>query len=292
MSQPNIVLFMCDQFRGDCLSIEDHPDVKTPFLDSIGNQGVVFENAYSATPSCIPARAALLTGRSQTGHGRVGYQDNVDWDYTHYMAEEFSNANYQTQCIGKMHVHPPRLSCGFQNLKLQDGYLACYRNNNAPYWMHHSVHDDYLFDLQNQTNRFSDVTSSGPECNSWITHPWIYEERLHPTNWVADQSIRFIQTRDYLHGEHSFHSDFSNHYIVTENYKYIWYSQTGKEQFFDLKNDPMETHDAINDSSYQSIIDQLRKTLIQELKDRPEGYSDGTQLIVGQEAVNMIPHRK
>ena len=93
MRQPNILLLMCDQFRGDCLSIQNHPDVKTPFLDSIGHQGVVFENAYSATPSCIPARAALLTGRSQEGHGRVGYQDNVDWDYTHYMAEEFSNAD-------------------------------------------------------------------------------------------------------------------------------------------------------------------------------------------------------
>ena len=77
MRQTNILLLMCDQFRGDCLSIQDHPDVKTPFLDSIGHQGVVFENAYSATPSCIPARAALLTGRSQEGHGRVGYQDNV-----------------------------------------------------------------------------------------------------------------------------------------------------------------------------------------------------------------------
>ena len=132
MRQPNILLLMCDQFRGDCLSIQNHPDVKTPFLDSIGHQGVVFENAYSATPSCIPARAALLTGRSQEGHGRVGYQDNVDWDYTHYMAEEFSNADYQTQCIGKMHVHPPRLSCGFQSLKLHDGYLACYRDNKAP----------------------------------------------------------------------------------------------------------------------------------------------------------------
>lgn len=483
MRQPNILLLMCDQFRGDCLSIQDHPNVKTPFLDSIGHQGVVFENAYSATPSCIPARAALLTGRSQEGHGRVGYQDNVDWDYTHYMAEEFSNADYQTQCIGKMHVHPPRLSCGFQSLKLHDGYLACYRDNKAPYWMHQSVHDDYLFDLQNQTNRFSDVTSSGPECNSWVTHPWIYEERLHPTNWVADQSIRFIQTRDrtkpfflmssfvrphqpldppqsyfdmykdkdlrkpaqgdwddkkrtkahkfqydsiygtddpnlqhdamagyygsithvdhqigrillalqedgiledtivcfvsdhgemlfdhglwrkvfpyqgsvhipflmrvgknvasiqsqrikdvvelrdvmptlldlchlpipdtvdgislkpvlegtkasprdYLHGEHSFHSDLSNHYIVTKRYKYIWYSQTGIEQFFDLENDPFESHDVIYDPAYKDIITTLRNHLIKELKNRPEGYSDGTQLFIKKTPLNMIPHRK
>ena len=109
-NKPNILLLMCDQFRGDCLSFAGHPDVKTPYLDSLAADGICFTNAYSATPSCIPARAALLTGRSQKGHGRVGYEDNVAWEYDHYMAEEFSNADYQTQCIGKMHVTSPRLS--------------------------------------------------------------------------------------------------------------------------------------------------------------------------------------
>lgn len=482
-NKPNILLLMCDQFRGDCLSFVGHPDVKTPYLDSLAADGICFTNAYSATPSCIPARAALLTGRSQKGHGRVGYEDNVAWVYDHYMAEEFSNANYQTQCIGKMHVHPPRLSCGFQGLKLHDGYLGCYRDQNIPHWMHQEVSDDYLYDLQYIYGRSADFNASGAECNSWVTHPWIYEERLHPTNWVADQSIRYLhtrdhtkpfflmssfvrphqpldppqsyfdmykdkdlrkpakgdwddiektqtfgyisdsiygcndeeniknamagyygsishvdhqigrilttlreegvydetiilfvsdhgemlfdhslwrkvfpyegsthipflmhigkniapifphkvsgitelrdimptllelcdiaipdsvdgislvknivsdtqETRDYLHGEHSFHSGFSNHYIVTSKDKFIWYSETGQEQYFDLVNDPRECHDAICDAAYQTRIDELRKLLIHELKDREEGYSNGTQLIKGKKAVNMIQHHK
>ena len=106
--KPNIVLLMCDQFRGDCLSIAGHPDVQTPYLDSIGSDGTVFDHAYSATPSCIPARAAIFTGRSQIGHGRVGYEDGIDWNYTHYLAEEFSKASYQTECIGKKNVNTPR----------------------------------------------------------------------------------------------------------------------------------------------------------------------------------------
>ena len=40
------------------------------------------------------------------------------------------------------------------------------------------------------------MNGSGVENNSWITHPWAYEERLHPTNWVVDESIRFLETRD------------------------------------------------------------------------------------------------
>ena len=65
--QPNIVLITADQFRGDCLGIMGHPDVKTPYLDTLAAQGAYFTNMYSACPSCIPARAALMTGmlRSQ-----------------------------------------------------------------------------------------------------------------------------------------------------------------------------------------------------------------------------------
>ena len=61
----NVLLIVCDQFRGDALSFANHPDVKTPYLDSLAADGVFFSHAYSATPSCIPARAALMTGRSQ-----------------------------------------------------------------------------------------------------------------------------------------------------------------------------------------------------------------------------------
>ena len=35
MKRPNILLVMCDQLRGDCLSFDGHPDVKTPYLDTL-----------------------------------------------------------------------------------------------------------------------------------------------------------------------------------------------------------------------------------------------------------------
>ena len=87
--------------------------------------------------------------------------------------------------------------------------------------------------------------------------------------------------REYLHGEHTFGTA-SNHYIVTERDKYIWYSQTGQEQYFDLEKDPQELHDAIDDAEYRDRIEYLRRILVNELKDREEGYSDGTRLIAGR----------
>lgn len=113
MKQPNILLIMTDQLRGDCLGYAGHPDVKTPYLDSLAAKGVSFDRAYSACPSCIAARAALHTGMEQSHHGRVGYEDNVPWNYTHTLASELAGAGYYTECVGKMHVHPLRNYLGF-----------------------------------------------------------------------------------------------------------------------------------------------------------------------------------
>ena len=165
MKEPNILLLMCDQFRGDCLSYAGHPDVKTPYLDTLASEGAFFDHAYSSCPSCIPARVALFTGKSQEHHGRVGYEDGIDWNYEHMLAEEMSNNGYQTQCIGKMHVHPSRKHCGFQGLRLHDGYLGYYRNNSIPHYEHQEVTDDYLRDLKNILGTKADFNASGPECN-------------------------------------------------------------------------------------------------------------------------------
>ena len=52
-TRPNIVLIMTDEMRGDCMGIAGHPDVKTPYIDSLAAKGVYYPNAYSlALPVC------------------------------------------------------------------------------------------------------------------------------------------------------------------------------------------------------------------------------------------------
>ncbi len=195
-NRPNILLIMTDQMRGDCLGIAGHPDVKTPYLDHLASLGTRYSNAYTACPSCIPARCALHTGLSQEHHGRVGYMDRVPWEYPVTMAGELSKAGYYTQCVGKMHVHPLRNLMGFHNIELHDGYLHAYRNSNVPYAENQRIADDYFYWLKTQIGIDRDVTDEGLECNSFTARPWMYEERLHPTNWVTDRSIDFLRRRD------------------------------------------------------------------------------------------------
>ena len=54
MKQPNILLIMTDEMRGDCVGVR-HPDVKTPYLDTLIARGTYFPNAVTACPSCIAA---------------------------------------------------------------------------------------------------------------------------------------------------------------------------------------------------------------------------------------------
>ena len=67
--RPNIVLIMCDQMRGDCLGIAGHPDVKTPYLDSLAAEGTYFPNSYSCllyTSSIPNSSLRLLLPNPQT----------------------------------------------------------------------------------------------------------------------------------------------------------------------------------------------------------------------------------
>ena len=93
--------------------------------------------------------------------------------------------------------------------------------------------------------------------------------------------------RDYLHGEHAY-GDLSNHYILDKNYKYIWYSQSGREQFFDIKNDPKELNDFMDDTTNDDLIKDYRNKLIKELNSRPEGYVKDGKLLVGCEVRSTL----
>ncbi len=194
--KPNIVLIMVDQMRGDCLGVNGNEFIETPNLDMMATEGYNFENAYTAVPSCIASRAAILTGMSQKSHGRVGYEDGVSWNYKNTIASEFSKAGYHTQCIGKMHVYPERNLCGFHNIMLHDGYLHFARNKEGKASTQIEQCDDYLKWFREKKGHNVDLIDIGLDCNSWVSRPWGYEENLHPTNWVVNESIDFLRRRD------------------------------------------------------------------------------------------------
>ncbi|MGP3776431.1 arylsulfatase [Streptomyces sp. SDT5-1] len=197
MPAPNIVLICVDQWRGDCLSAAGHPHVRTPHLDRLAASGTRFAHAYSATPTCIPARAALFTGQSQERHGRVGYLEGVPFETAHpvTLAGELRRGGYQTQAIGKMHVWPERARAGFDDVVLHDGFLHHARREHRRDF---AFFDDYVPWLRRQPGAGPDAEydEHGAGCNSVVARPWDKPEHLHPTNWIASQTTEWLYRRD------------------------------------------------------------------------------------------------
>jgi len=195
-ARPNILLLMVDQWRADALGCAGHPVVETPHLDTLAAGGTRFRQAYTACPSCIAARAALLTGMTPAHHGFVGYQDAVNWQYEHTLPRTLGQAGYQTHCVGKMHTHPQRNRVGFDDVQLHDGYLHYGRRGGQDY----GRVDDYLPWLRERTGMaYADYIDTGMGCNGYAVQPWTRDEMLHPTAWVTTQSIDFLRRRDPTH---------------------------------------------------------------------------------------------
>ena len=101
--RPNIILVMADdQGYGDC-GFTGHPFVKTPELDAMAKESVVFNRFYAAAPVCSPTRASVLTGRHPM-------RTNIP-NHGHYMrphettlAEALKSAGYVTGHFGKWHI--------------------------------------------------------------------------------------------------------------------------------------------------------------------------------------------
>jgi len=70
--KPNIVVFLAEQHRGDCLGCDGHPVLLTPNIDEIGGLGARFVNAFSTCPICVPARRSLISGQFPATHGARG----------------------------------------------------------------------------------------------------------------------------------------------------------------------------------------------------------------------------
>lgn len=81
--RPNIIFIMPDQLRADFLSCYGATFIETPHIDSLAERGARYERAYSASPVCVPARAALMTGLNAI---KVGVTDNGQWLRPDYRA--------------------------------------------------------------------------------------------------------------------------------------------------------------------------------------------------------------
>lgn len=100
----NILLITSDQQRWDTIGLLNNK-IKTPNLDKIAKDGILFSRGYTCNPVCTPSRVSLLTGHYPSKHGCYTIGTSLEENYT-TIPEMLNENGYFTSLIGKAHFQP------------------------------------------------------------------------------------------------------------------------------------------------------------------------------------------
>lgn len=100
--KPNFLIFIGDDHGIEHSSAYGSPEFKTPHMQQFADQGIKFMNAYVASPSCGPSRAALCTGLMPYRNGIVGNHEAVLKPGVESLIPRLINQGYEVVFIGKI----------------------------------------------------------------------------------------------------------------------------------------------------------------------------------------------
>ena len=181
----NMILIMADQFRADALGVSGNSFCLTPNIDNLADIGCHFNRGYSPSPTCVPARACLITGKRPSSTGFFSNDFSIEWNFPITLMQQLRDSGYQTLNVGKNHFHPMRKSLGFE--------VNClYEVGNDE----KGKASDYHRWLQNICGNSVCDTAKMYDPNAWTVEPWTENPRLHPTEWTADTALEKLELRD------------------------------------------------------------------------------------------------
>ena len=176
MSRRNVIVIMTDELRRDALGCYGSPVARTPTINALAENGLVFDACYTPSPICVPARASIATGRyvhetrcwsnAQPYHG-----EPESWHH------RLRDAGFHTVSIGKLHFRGADDDNGFS----QEIEPVHVRNGQG--WIHGLLRDrDDLFD----PSSFAEHIGPGDD-------PYTdYDEKVcaKAIEWIADRGQR------------------------------------------------------------------------------------------------------
>jgi arylsulfatase A-like enzyme len=133
--KPNILFILTDQWRAATMGCMGDETVRTPNLDAMADDGVLFTNAIANCPVCTPCRAILLTGKYPLANGTLCNDLPLRTEQA-LLGEVFRDAGYATGYIGKWHLD------GIPRTKFTPPGKR--RAGFDTYWAAYDCHHDYF----------------------------------------------------------------------------------------------------------------------------------------------------
>ncbi len=107
-NKPNILMIMSDEHTWNISGCYNNKIVKTPNIDKIAEKGILFENCYTPSPLCVPARLAFTAGKYISRCGAWGNESMLESDEYPSLPRQLKKAGYDSYLIGKMHYDKNR----------------------------------------------------------------------------------------------------------------------------------------------------------------------------------------
>lgn len=154
-SRPNIVLMVADDHGRDT-NCYGNPAIKTPNLDGLAKEGVVFKNSFCTTASCAASRSVILTGVQNHTNGTYGHTHGCHhfacFDDVVTLPALLNKAGYKTARVGKTHYAPesifpfqeghPAGKFGRDDVRMSEGCRELIKGDKPffLYWCSHNPH--------------------------------------------------------------------------------------------------------------------------------------------------------
>jgi arylsulfatase A-like enzyme len=199
-NSPNILLITADQWRHSCLSIKRHPVVKTPNLDALAADGVLFNNHFTQCMPCGPSRASLLTGMYLMNHRSIRNGSPLDARFTN-VALETRKMGYDPSLVGYTDTTPDPRTISLQDPALSrycnvlPGFNQVYPDGKKPFWQDlaakgYPVPDDEE-DIYLPINDYP-----GAKIRGQTFAPPIYREEDSNTAFEINRAMEIIRNPD------------------------------------------------------------------------------------------------
>ena len=188
--RPNILLIHVDQLRFDCLGVTGNRDIKTPNIDAIAHDGVVYRNTFTTYPVSTPTRYSLLSGLYVNEH--QGWTNHCTLNpEIETFPELLRQSGYKTKAVGKCHFTPTYLDVGFTELELaeQDGPGRLDDDYHRDLMKNHIIDRN---DLEDQVSSYR-VKAGKEYFESFGAIPTNLPDTFYSTRWIADRALETIR---------------------------------------------------------------------------------------------------